>query len=107
MTRQEYVDWVRKLGHCAKVRRVTWPSREMAEQAVPWMVENSRVAGLPTPNPGAYECTYKGGCGGFHISRNVGNRQPREDDKRPARVRDNNPRGGDRLRDRRKQRRRR
>lgn len=101
MTRDEYNEWTLKLSYCPRTRRLMWPSRDLAEEAVPWMVESCELSGRSTPNPGVYECDYRGGCGAFHLSRDTDWQPPGEDDNRPAGARQNTPRGRDRFRDRR------
>jgi hypothetical protein len=86
LTEQEYIDWCKRLDRCAPAgNKVCWPTRVLAEAALPWLVERCQREGLDAPNPGVYQDPH-GRCRMFHLTRDL-----RTGIGRMARQRQNQP----------------
>lgn len=71
MTPDEYDDWCRKLARCPTADKVVWPTRALADLAVPVMVARAEQAGLDVGDPGSYRCEHQYGCHLFHLTRDL------------------------------------
>lgn len=71
MIPEQYEDWCNKLSRCPRTGKVSWPTRALADQAVPVMVARAVASGKDVVDPGAYQCRVPYGCRLYHITRDM------------------------------------